>query len=81
MLGDNSCHGPLLLMWCVVQQLIDPHATTAIKKLGNKAMELRAFTYLKTHLEREPFSGETVSDLISGGIVQILHQVLLLQTK
>ncbi|KAI0231260.1 Nucleoporin NUP188-like protein [Lamellibrachia satsuma] len=58
-LGDNACHGPLLLMWSAVQQLWDPHATTVIKKLGNKAMELRVFTYLKTHLEQDPFSGKT----------------------
>ena len=61
MLGDSACHGPLLLMWSVVQQLLDPHATLTIKKLGNKAVELRAFTYLNSHLQHEPFSGKTVS--------------------
>lgn len=67
--GEAEEHGPLLLMWSAVAQLHSDLVAVGntvkagqmlAQKLGNRALQLRAFEYLSSQLRLEPFCGKTV---------------------
>ena len=61
-LGDSPHHGPVLLAWATLKQVLSgEESALAARKLGNKALNLRVFQYLTANLKAEPFNGNSVS--------------------
>ena len=62
LLGSETPHGPILLAWAVVRQLcLDDDRGNITRKMGNMALQLGVFPFLAELLDREPFSGSSVS--------------------
>ena len=68
-LGDIPPHGPLLLTWSLLHQLLVTSqqdgvgSVGVVKRCGNASLQLKVFQYLSACLSMEPFSGNTVSRL------------------
>ena len=63
-LGDSPHHGPVLLAWATLKQLLSgDEALVTARKLGNKAVQLHVFKYIVANLNSEPFNGSSVSKL------------------
>lgn len=77
-LGDAVEHGPLLLMWSVVSQISDRGGDgLVIRKLGNRAVQLKVFEYLNAKLSTEPFSGRMIiADVCRNVIYGLLSAAL-----
>ena len=65
-LGDIPPHGPLLLTWSLLHQLLMTSeqdgvgSLAVVKRCGNASLQLKVFQYLSICLSMEPFCGDTV---------------------
>lgn len=64
-MGSLTFHGPLLLGWVVVRQLLlEEEEDVVTKKMGAMALKLNCFNCLSDLLSTEPFNGTSVSRVL-----------------
>jgi hypothetical protein len=54
-LGSEPCHGPILICWATIRLIYGDQSDLNItRKMGNQALQLRAFDLLYNLLNTEP---------------------------
>ncbi|CAH1785634.1 unnamed protein product, partial [Owenia fusiformis] len=76
-LGDYPQHGPLLITWSIVRQLLSHGGAAGTRKLGNTALQLGVFDYMLELVTSEPFNGNTMIAHVSQTVLYGLLSVLL----
>ncbi|XP_053381028.1 nucleoporin NUP188-like isoform X2 [Mercenaria mercenaria] len=70
LLGSEQPHGALLLSWAVIRQLyLEGDGANVTRKYGNQALQLCVFDFLSEMLDREPFSGKSITASISHCVI------------
>ncbi|KAL3870342.1 hypothetical protein ACJMK2_038416 [Sinanodonta woodiana] len=76
--GSEVPHGPILLSWAVARQMfLDGDDFAVTRQMGNLALQLNVFEFLSELLDREPFSGTSITALLSHFVVYAVMRVAL----